>query len=83
MLSPSAKLRINSAKHLAFSRWFEDEILRLPLRMTLRHGLCMGEDVGGGEFRGRFPFMLKPVGPFLRFFSRINWSHERALGRTL
>jgi hypothetical protein len=29
MLSPSAKLRINSAKHLAFFRCYEDEILRL------------------------------------------------------
>jgi hypothetical protein len=37
MLRLSAKLRINSAKHLAFSSGYEDEILRLRLRMTLRH----------------------------------------------
>ncbi len=29
MLSPSARLRVNSAKHLAFSVAYEDEILRL------------------------------------------------------
>jgi hypothetical protein len=29
MLSPSTKLRINSAKHLALSVTYEDEILRL------------------------------------------------------
>ena len=36
MPSPSARLRINSAKHLVFSSWYEDEILRLRLWMTLR-----------------------------------------------
>jgi hypothetical protein len=30
---------LSGAKHLAFSRCFEDEILRLRLRMTLRHSL--------------------------------------------
>jgi hypothetical protein len=47
MFSPSARLRINSVKHLGFSRSSEDEILRAPeliltvsqeLRITLRHG---------------------------------------------
>jgi hypothetical protein len=47
MLSPSAKLRINSAKHLAISRNYEDEIFRLRLRMKLRHSLVAAEEIGG------------------------------------
>jgi hypothetical protein len=34
---------LSGAKHLAFSNGYEDEILRLRLRMTLRHGLKAGE----------------------------------------
>ena len=50
MLSPSTKLRINSAKHLAFfSSCYEDEILRLRLRMTLRHSLS-GRGIHCGSF---------------------------------
>ena len=30
---------LSGAKHLAFSATYEDEILRLRLRMTLRHSL--------------------------------------------
>ena len=33
MLIPSANLRMNSAKHLVFSEYYEAEILRLRLRM--------------------------------------------------
>jgi len=32
---------LSEAKHLAFSRCYEDEILRLRLRMTLRHSLLV------------------------------------------
>ena len=49
MLSPSAKLRINSAKHLVFSRCYEDEILRLRLRMTLQHSLSREGKKGEGS----------------------------------
>jgi hypothetical protein len=38
MLSLSAALRIDSAKHFAFSMRYQNEILRLRLRMTLPHG---------------------------------------------
>jgi hypothetical protein len=48
MLSPSTKLRINSAKHLGFSRFFEDEILRLRLRMILRDNLTEESGTGNG-----------------------------------
>jgi hypothetical protein len=44
MLSPSAMLRINSAKHLGFSSCYEAEILRLRLKMTLRHSRVAGEE---------------------------------------
>jgi len=35
---------LSKAKHLAFSRCYEVEILRLRLRMTMRHSLDAGED---------------------------------------
>ncbi len=34
----------DGAKHLAFSRAYEDEILRLRLRMTLRYSLFYSEN---------------------------------------
>jgi hypothetical protein len=34
---------LSEAKHLALSAGYELEILRLRLRMTLRHGLSMGK----------------------------------------
>jgi hypothetical protein len=37
---------LSGAKHLAFSRWYEDEILRLRLRMTLRHSLDVEKSDG-------------------------------------
>jgi hypothetical protein len=48
MLSPSATLRVNSAKHLAFSSDYEVEILRLRLGMTLRHGPFAKGEIGVG-----------------------------------
>jgi hypothetical protein len=39
---------LSRAKHLAFSGCYEDEILRLRLRMTLRHSLDAREDEEGG-----------------------------------
>ena len=42
MLRPSNELGINFAKHFAFSSVYKGEILRLRLRMTLRHGLKQG-----------------------------------------
>jgi hypothetical protein len=50
MLSPSMELRINSAKHLAFSVTCEDEILRLRLRMTIRHSFEWGKTRWGCFF---------------------------------
>src|SRR5918996_1618902 len=38
---------LSKAKHLAFSGRYKVEILRLRLRMTLRHSLA-GEERGGG-----------------------------------
>jgi len=37
---------LSNAKHLAFSASNEDEILRLRLRMTLRHSIVAEEDEG-------------------------------------
>jgi hypothetical protein len=36
---------LSSAKHLAFSGRYKDEILRLRLRMTLQHGQTSVEDI--------------------------------------
>ena len=41
-----ADVMVSGAKHLAF--FYEVEILRLRLRMTLRHSLHAGEDDEGG-----------------------------------
>lgn len=38
---------LSNAKHLAFSSGYEVEILRLRLRMTLRHSLLAGDEGGG------------------------------------
>jgi NitT/TauT family transport system substrate-binding protein len=64
MLSPSAELRINTAKHLALSRCYEDEILRLRLRLTLRHSLRRGKvRIGVHEFLSRCHPHLSPPPP--------------------
>jgi hypothetical protein len=51
-VSQSAQLldvMLSKAKHLAFAGYYEDEILRLRLRMTLRHSLVRGEESGRGN----------------------------------
>jgi hypothetical protein len=53
MLSLSAKLRINSAKHLAFSVTCEDEILRLsPLDDSCDRASEAGEETKTRVTRG-------------------------------
>ena len=44
MLSPSAKLRINSAKHLEFSTGYEVEILRLSPQNDIATQSLRGND---------------------------------------
>ena len=54
-----ADVMLSGAKHLAFSRCDEDEILRLRLRMTLRHSILDGGGQGWGcvrEFNRHFVF---------------------------
>jgi hypothetical protein len=46
---------LSGVKHLTFSRCYEDEILRLRPRMTLRHSLSRGEE---SEARMRAPFLF-------------------------
>ena len=46
MLSPSAKLRINSAKHLEFSIGYEVEILRLSPQNDIATQSLRGNDWG-------------------------------------
>ena len=43
----SVGVMLSAAKHLAASDTYENEILRLCLRMTLRHGLVAEEEGGG------------------------------------
>jgi hypothetical protein len=52
---------MSGAKHLAFSRCYEDEILRLRLRMTLRHSLFAGE--------GGLPVSVEYIANVLRLAS--------------
>jgi hypothetical protein len=51
-------LRINSAKHLFFPTPYEKQILRLRLRMTLRHSL-IGAKLHSGSQR---PVVESPAG---------------------
>jgi len=41
---------LSKAKHLAFSSYYEDEILRLRLRMTLRHSLSEQKRAGSERY---------------------------------
>jgi hypothetical protein len=49
---------LSKAKHLAFSSGYKGEILRLRLRMTLRHSLMGEKVIGKGRFEKQVPFRL-------------------------
>jgi hypothetical protein len=54
---------LSKAKHLSFSGGYEDEILRLRLRMTLRHSL-LGErvEMRGSPVEGEDEKAAEPIG---------------------